>query len=206
MKCEMLPGLASSGYFGYLCAMDCRPDILIRNATADDVPFVAACVLAAVGLYDFRTESVETPTAEEACSRDDTLYSYRNARIATVDGTPIGCLVSYPGAIYEPARKTTFAIFERDGHHVPPTDTECFPDEYYLDSMAILPAFRGYGIGKLLMQDGIRIASEAGLKKVSLLVESGRDALAKYYGSLGFLPEREIDAFGDRYTRMVLSM
>ena len=183
-----------------------QPDILIRNASEEDIPFVAGCVLAAVGLYDFKTSSVETSTAEQVCGTDETLYSFRNARIATVDGTPIGCLVSYPGTIYESARKFTFSFFEKDGHKVAPTDTECFPDEYYLDSMAILPAFRGYGIGHILMQDGIRIAREKGFKKVSLIVESDRDNLAKYYASLGFAPEREIDAFGDRYTRMILDI
>ena len=77
-----------------------QPDILIRNACEEDISFVAGCVLAAVGLYDFRNASVETTTAEQVCGTDGTLYSYRNARIATVDGTPIGCLVSYPGTIY----------------------------------------------------------------------------------------------------------
>ena len=183
-----------------------QPDILIRNAGEEDIPFVAGCVLAAVGLYDFKTSSVETSTAEQVCGTDGTLYSFRNARIATVAGTPIGCLVSYPGTIYESARKFTFSFFEKDGHKVHHTDTECFPDEYYLDSMAILPAFRGYGIGHILMQDGIRIAREKGFKKVSLIVESDRDNLAEYYASLGFAPEREIDAFGDRYTRMILDI
>ena len=183
-----------------------RPDILIRNASTEDIPFVAGCVLAAVGLYDFKTASVETKTAEIVCSQENTLYSFRNARIATIEGTPIGCLVSYPGTIYESARKITFSFFERDGHHMPPTDTECFPDEYYLDSMAIVPAFRGYGIGKLLMQDGIRIAGEKGFKKVSLIVETDHPKLAAYYATLGFKAEREIDAFGDRYTRMILGI
>ena len=181
------------------------PDIQIRDACAEDVPFVAGCVLAAVGLYDFETASVETKTAEAVCSMEDSLYSFRNARIATIDGTPVGGLVSYPGTIYESAREITFSFFEKDGHAMPPTETEAYPDEYYLDSLAIVPAFRGCGIGKLLLQDGICIAGEKGFRKVSLIVETDHPKLADYYATLGFRPEREIEAFGERYTRMILS-
>ena len=184
--------------------MDYRSKIFIREAQQEDIPFVAKCVLAAVGMYDFKAASDKAPSAEAVCAMEDTLYSFRNARIATVEGTPIGCLVSYPGNIYEDARKVTFGFFERNGIIIPPTETECYPDEYYLDSMAILPAFRGYGIGKLLMQDAIAIAREKGFKKVSLIVESDRPRLSDYYATLGFKSENEIDAFGDRYTRMVL--
>ena len=60
-----------------------QPDILIRNACEEDIPFVAGCVLAAVGLYDFKTASLETTIAEQVCGTDGTLYSYKNARIAT---------------------------------------------------------------------------------------------------------------------------
>lgn len=176
--------------------------ITIRDANIDDVAFVAGCVLAAVDLYDFVTASVETATAEKVCAMDDTLYSYRNARVACVDGTPVGCLVSYNGDTYSEARAKTFDIFEKEGHTMPQTDMETCPGEWYLDSMAILPAFRGFGIGKSLMVDGIRLAAKAGVHKVSLIVELSKPKLREYYSELGFSVEKEILAFGDRYFKM----
>lgn len=183
-----------------------RPNIFIRYATPDDAPFVAGCVLAAVDLYDFRSPSVETDVAEKVCSMDDTLYSYRNARIACVDGTPIGCLVSYDGATYAAAREKTFRIFEEEGHTMPPTEMETGPGEWYLDSMAILPAFRGYGIGLHLMQDTIRLAAKAGARRIALIAEMSKPRLQAYYAELGFRQERELDAFGDKYIRMTLDL
>ena len=181
-------------------------DIIIRNATADDVQFVAGCVLASVDLYDFRTPSVETETAERVCARDDTLYSFRNARIACVADTPVGCLISYDGADYPAARSKTFRIFEEEGHAMTDTEIETGPGEWYLDSMSILPSFRGYGIGRILMLDSIAGARDAGHSKISLIVEKSKPGLQQYYASLGFVPERELHAFGDEYVRMILTL
>lgn len=185
---------------------DHSPNIIIRNATADDVPFVAGCVLASVDLYDFRSPSVETETAERVCSMDDTLYSFRNARLACVDGTPVGCLVSYDGAAYAAAREKTFRIFDEEGHPMTGTDMETGPGEWYFDSMSILPSFRGYGIGKVLMLDSIGIAKDSGASRIALIVEKSKPKLQEYYASLGFVPEREIQAFGDSYIRMTLTI
>lgn len=185
---------------------DFSRNIIIRNATADDVPFVTGCVLASVDLYDFRSPSVETETAEKVCAMDGTLYSFRNARIACVAGIPVGCLVSYDGATYPQARAKTFRIFAEDGHAMTDTEMETGPGEWYLDSMSILPSFRGYGIGRILMLDAIKRAKGSGFTKASLIVEESKPKLQEYYASLGFVREREIHAFGDSYTRMVLTI
>ena len=62
----------------------------IRNATRADIPFVAESVLAAIDLYDFTGEYAELESTVKVCSEDDSLYSYKNARIAEVDGTAAG--------------------------------------------------------------------------------------------------------------------
>ena len=180
--------------------------ILVRAATRDDVNFVAQCVLAAVDLYDFKTVSVEHDLAIKVCGLDDTLYSWRNARLAVVDGTVVGCLVSYDGAIYEDGRKRTFSHFADAGRSMDSTETETGPGEYYLDSMAILPAFRGFGIGHVLMKDAIEIARSGGMHKVSLIVECSKPELRDYYSELGFKPDHELNAFGDRYLKMILEI
>lgn len=180
--------------------------IMIRQATRDDITFVAQCVLAAVDLYDFRNVSVEHDLAIKVCGLDDTLYSWRNARLATVDGTAVGCLVSYDGAIYSEARKRTFSHFADAGRSMDATETETGPGEFYLDSMAIMPAFRGFGIGLVLIKDAIGIARTKGMHKVSLIVECSKPELQYYYSELGFRPDHELNAFGNRYLKMILDI
>ena len=80
-------------------------DVTIRDARVEDVRLVSDCVLASVDLYDFIHDSVGKDIALAVCGMDDTLYSYRNARVAEVGGMPTGCLVSYDGSIYAEARK-----------------------------------------------------------------------------------------------------
>ena len=178
--------------------------IQIRPATLEDVPFIAQCVLASVDLYDFQHESIENAIALKVCAMDDTLYSWRNARIASVDGTPAGCLISYDGGTYPENRRRTFACFREAGRPMDDSEEETGPGEFYLDSMAIRPEYRGYGIGHILMKDALELGKHKGFRKFSLIVECSKPELGNYYAELGFRADREIFAFGDRYIRMAL--
>lgn len=186
--------------------MDSLLHISIRQAVPEDVFFVSQCVLASVDLYDFRTDSIEKDIALEVCGRDDTLYSWRHARIAEIDGRPVGCLVSYDGAIYPEARKVTFGIFAAEGRPMDDSEPETGAGEFYLDSMAILPEYRGFGIGHELMKDALAIAGARGFKRASLIVECSKPGLRDYYAKLGFCADRELYAFGDRYMKMILDI
>ena len=177
-------------------------DVTIRDARVEDVRLVSDCVLASVDLYDFIHDSVEKDIALAVCGMDDTLYSYRNARVAEVGGMPTGCLVSYDGSIYAEARKKTFALFKEAGHEMKDSDIETGPGEYYIDSFAIRPEFRGMGIGHLLLKDAIGKASALGIPRVSLIVEKSKPDLQKYYSLLGFRPVGEMHAFGEDYVKM----
>lgn len=183
--------------------MTCMPKI--RDASTDDVALIAKCVVAAAHLCDFEdgTEYDEEFTA--ICSREDTLYSYRNARVVTVDGVPVGSMVSYPGDIYEEARKVTFRLFTDVSQEVSDaTGTETFPGEWYLDSLAVLPAHRNSGLGSLLIRDAIETGRSRGYRKFALIVEKSSPGLQEYYASFGFIPGEDINFFGDSYMRMTL--
>lgn len=182
------------------------PDLTIRAATPDDIAFVAQCVLASVDLYDFQHESIEGAIAMRVCSMDDTLYSWRNARIAVLDGIPAGCLISYDGGTYHENRERTFACFREAGRPMDDSEEETGPGEFYLDSMAIRPEFRGYGIGHRLMQDGISMGQKKGFTRFSLIVECNKPDLRDYYAQLGFKPDKELFAFGEQYLKMILEL
>lgn len=140
----------------------------------------------------------------EICRRSDTLYSWRNARIACVNGKRAGAMVSYSGESYGEARSITFPLFPGlTQAELDATDIETFPGEWYLDSLAVLPEFRKGGIGKSLVLDAIERGRKAGYSRFSLLAEKSSTHLVQYYTRLGFAVESSKLYFGSEYWRMV---
>ena len=91
-------------------------------------------------------------------------------------------------------------------------EPECEAGEYYLDSLAVHPDFRGRlfeyegtqeKLGHILLLDGIRRGEALGYTRTSLIVDVDRPRLKHYYSQLGFRPVRDILFFGHHYTRMV---
>lgn len=75
----------------------------------------------------------------------------------------------YPGDIYRDLRRKTFTEFWPELAEEEATyDQETDPGEYYLDCVAVLPAYRRRGIGRALLKDGIA----KGICLVRLLGES----------------------------------
>ncbi len=97
----------------------------------------------------------------------------------------------------------------------PLPEPECLPGEFYLDSMAILPEFRGKAyeyagstdrIGHILMLDGIEEGRSKGFSRISLIVDKAKPRLKIYYSALGFRPDGEILFFGHLYDRMIMGL
>ena len=91
-------------------------------------------------------------------------------------------------------------------------EPECEAGEYYLDSLAVHPDFRGRlfdyegvreKLGHILLLDGIHRGQALGYTRTSLIVDVDRPRLHHYYSQLGFRPVRDILFFGHHYTRMV---
>lgn len=115
-------------------------NIEIRDAKKEDVEIVAWTVLTALDM-------VETDEMEKfimSCSEDDSIYSWRNSIVATVDGKTVGCLIAYEGSCYKELRnKSWFQLWDdMDSEYLKTIEAETVDGEFYLDSMAILPAYR----------------------------------------------------------------
>ena len=183
--------------------------ITIRDAVATDAPFIARCVWAAIEMLhiedDVPDEMLEAFSyLVDICLMDDTLYSYRNAAVAEVDGCVVGALVAYDGARYAAMRKTTFDLVEKNmGVKLEHNVMETGEGEFYLDSLAVLPQFRGLNIGKMLMQNRMELARGLGIGKVSILVDKDKPRLQAYYESLGFALAEEIFVFDSWYNKLV---
>ena len=186
--------------------------LVIRDARPFDAPFLAECILAGMHLYDFEeivnddlADALENITQSEG--REDTLYTYSRTRIAEVDGKPAGALLSYPGELYKELRDRTLmeywpAFFTQFGNDELETD----PGEYYLDSLAVHPDFRRMGIGRALLEDGIKIGLSEGFTQIALVADAEMPHLIKIYQSIGFVPADHRNVFGTDFLRMIYTV
>lgn len=167
--------------------------ITIRRAVAADAPLVGKAVLMALH-YD-----EENPLFEafvELAGREVSQYSYRNALVGEVNGVAAGAVVGYDGALLQRLRKPLLdMIAERIGE-VPFIEDETAAGEFYVDSLAILPQFRGLGVGRCLLAAMRDNAFAAGFSHVGLLVDVENPRAEALYSSLGFKRVNETTFLG----------
>lgn len=175
-------------------------DVMIRKASFKDVAIVAWTVLTALDMDADDFDWVKTSCADEL-----SMYSWNKSIVAYVDGKPVGSIISYPGDDYDALRQYTWKNLwnDIDAETIRATEVEAYPKEYYLDSMAIKPEYRGYGIGKKLIEAAINHGRELGYTKFTLLVDVAKFRLKAYYESMGFKEVGNMMFFGHRYYRML---
>ena len=182
-------------------------EFIFRDATIDDAAFIAKVVLSAIGRFDFGVQTPEIEailqSTESICAMEDTLYSYRNTRIAEYDGKPVGGLVAYDGKDYAAMREKTFRIIkERNGIDLNGSDMETQSGEFYIDSLAVIPSERGKEIGKMLLKDIEQQGIAKGHSCFTLIVDATHPKVKDYYATLGFEAEETMNAFGTCFVRM----
>lgn len=160
-----------------------------------DAGFIASCVMDAVGeeiclnlAGENHTLSDVKRVFESLAEMEDTQYSYRNSLVAVDDtGEPLGAIVGYDGALLHPMREHFFAaarkILDLDMGDV---DDECDGEEFYLDTLAVLPEHRGKGIATSLLNAMVEKAHATG-KPAGLLVEKNNHRARRLYESIGFV-------------------
>ncbi len=190
-----------------------EPPCLLRKATREDAPFLALCLTEAMGgkamermegegglsASDRRTLSLLTGI----CERDDTLYSWRLGTIATTaDGEPAGASITYPGEEYHQRRLVSFALArEIITFDVAKMEDEAQGGEFYLDTLAVMPALRRRGVAQALMANWLREARAQGLTATLLCAKDNGKAL-RLYESMGMRKAGEVFAFGEWYLRL----
>lgn len=174
-------------------------NVKIRNAQRTDAPIIAWTTLTVLDM-----DYADLDRFIGICSEDDSLYSWKNSRIAEVNGMAVGCIISYKGDDYWDMRVRTWPRFWNnfDPEYLKTVDVEARPDEFYIDSVAVIPEFRGYGIGVALLEDSVRRGRKSDCKNVTLLVEKSKIRLKTFYEKVGFIEFGEMEFFGHDYFRM----
>lgn len=119
--------------------------------------------------------------------RDDSQYSYLNTLAAVTDeGETVGVCVGYNGALLHELRKAFIEEAKKElGLEFDEMEDETDPSEFYLDTLAVNPEYRGQGIAKKLLRASIDRAAEIG-KPAGLLVDKTNANARRLYESIGF--------------------
>ena len=80
--------------------------------------------------------------------------------------------------------------------------TECERRTDLLDTLAVVPEYRHRGIGRALLEDGIRLGKSKGFDLITLVVDSDMPDLVMLYESVGFRSHDHRQIFGVDFLRM----
>jgi ribosomal protein S18 acetylase RimI-like enzyme len=184
-----------------------------RQATAKDSRFIA-------GMIDISSDGIaliEWTEAAQAAGERTALdigagiytsetgdYSYRNCCIAEVARRRVGMLLGFPMPARGPSDVVSPPPFDGKDVFAPYKYLEA-PDTWYICGVALIPDYRGRGIGAELMQMARKQARQHGYKQLSLVVFEENTAAVQLYRRLGYetikrapiIPHPLIRASGD---------
>lgn len=165
--------------------------ISVRVATCEDAEIIAQTVAMAIGdetaLQNYCGDDY-LAVLTDVTRRGATQYSWQYALVAEVEGVAAGAIVGYDGARLGELREGTFAVLRERIGRVPTIADETEAGEYYLDSVGVLPEFRGLGVGGALIEAFCKKAFAEGHERVGLIVDCDNPKAERLYSSLGFEP------------------
>ncbi len=178
----------------------------IRQATKQDCTKIAPLMYQAIHEIAYTlTGSTNTDEVLERLAmwveKPKNRLSHENIWVAEIEGEVAGMIISYRGDEAEeldrPIREWLTAHGSKEELDV---ETEGFVQ--YIDSLAVLEAYGGRGIGTKLIEHICTVATERGIPAVTLNVDQANPAAHRLYTRLGFQKEKEINISGARFDYM----
>ena len=146
--------------------------------------------------YEQLYESITLIAANE-----ETIYSYKNTIVAEIDGKVAGAMCAYDGADYQRLKQPIVDALGEDCGFARMKETEA--GEFYLDSVGVLPEYRGRGIATRLFDAQCKRATSLGYKVAGLIVDIDKPQAEALYARLGFVYLDDKDFFGHTMKHMV---
>ncbi|WP_423363899.1 GNAT family N-acetyltransferase [Mycoplasma sp. P36-A1] len=173
---------------------------MIRIAKLKDIDTIADLILLASSvLFEdiLKTKNLKAQKALllEYLETPDTKFYYKNILVYELDNKIVSALVFYE-ANDEAKLNENMEKIVNNGYKF---DIEAYPNTIYLDSLAVDSAYRGKGISKELFLYAIDHAD----KDLSLLVETYKEDVEKYYERLGFKVVERVKLFNAELDSMV---
>lgn len=164
--------------------------MIIRAASVADARDLAKLLnMAGEHLPEFQWRQQAAPGQDpleigaQRAAREQGAFSFRNARIAEIDGQTAGMLLGYrlPDP-YDAGDTDSLPDVVR-----PLVELECqAPGTWYLNALATYEPFRGQGVASKLMSTCDDIACSAGATRLSLIVASENTGAHRLYLKLGY--------------------
>lgn len=124
---------------------------------------------------------------------DGNRFSHHLIQVMELDQKVVGMILCYDGheasKLYEPIWKHLHNIKQIP---TPIIDTEADADEYYIDALAVAPAYQGKGIGKALFVAAEQFARQKQFSKIALNVDLLNERALALYTSLGYQADKQI--------------
>ena len=174
--------------------------VKIRPAVVEDAPVIAQAVALAMGEESAAKlcGAEYLKVLEAVASACGTQYSYAHAFVAEASGVVVGAVVGYDGASLGVLRERTLEVIGKmNANPVVPED-ETQAGEFYIDSIGVLPLYRGAGLGEHLLKAMAQMAFSCGFQKVGLIVDFENPRAAQLYSRCGFEVVGEKSFFGHR--------
>ena len=130
-----------------------------------------------------------------------TIYSYENTFVAEIDNKIVGAMCGYNGADYQKLKQPIVDMLGEDSEFARLKETEA--GEFYLDSVGVLPEYRGRGIATQLFAAQIERAANLGHDVVGLIVDIDKPQAEALYTRLGFRHVGYRDFFGHQMKHMI---
>lgn len=165
--------------------------MIIRKARAEDSLSVAHCLLLAMEEIVYRfigraDKQLALEFMHFCVQRENNQYSWQNCWLAETSEGVIAAVNLYDGAMLHELRQPVIdALRNLYGREVLPED-ETQAGEYYIDSLGVMPPYRGQGIGTMLLQF---LIDEFTLKQgisLGILVDDDNPEAKRLYLKLGF--------------------
>lgn len=180
--------------------------MIIRPATKEEASCIAELFMLAWPVEEIlESNGISYRQLHEAmtaiAAQPATIYSYENTIVAEVEGRVVGAMCAYDGADYVRFKQPVVDMLGPDSGFAQLKETEA--GEFYLDSVGVLPEFRGRGIASAIFQAQFARAASLGHTQAGLIVDVDKPEAEALYRRIGFIHLNDKDFFGHPMKHMV---
>lgn len=161
----------------------------IRPATPEDAALIVDLIrFAGDGIPELVWAGMAVPGQDPLelgrtrARRDEGSFSYRNARIAEIDGQPAGGWLGYRLPDPPPEIGPDFPPALRPLQEL----ENLAPGAFYLNVLAVYPAWRNQGLGAAMLDDVAQAARASGATRIAIIAFSANPGAIRLYTRSGF--------------------